>query len=239
MMRQTLDFINGMGHRQTSAETMLVDLRDQSKATTTSICDAMTRIDNLVRHVDSLEAPQATVITGHVDPSEVPWVAVTTGPNLGPGILGAVPPSSTPMQPITRALDLNLAPSMSSRSIVVDAERPMGYGEHYGEFQGAQPQYCNEGTSMDSQLHVDASLHPPPFPNLEFPNFDGSNPRLWQDHCTMYFEVYDMHATLKMRFTALNFVGIAKTWLHTVEHRECITDWQTLCKLVMAHFDKD
>jgi hypothetical protein len=57
MMRQTLDFINGMGHRQTSAETMLVDLRDQSKATTTSICDATTRIDNLVRHVDSLEAP--------------------------------------------------------------------------------------------------------------------------------------------------------------------------------------
>jgi hypothetical protein len=79
----------------------------------------------------------------------------------------------------------------------------------------------------------------PPFPKIEFPKFDGSNPRLWQDHCTMFFEVYAVHPSLKTRFAALNFVGIAKTWLHTVERRERVADWPTLCKLVMGQFDKD
>ena len=67
MMRQTLDSVNGMGRRQTSVETLLGDLRDQSEATTTSIRDAATRIDNLVRRVDSLEAPRAAVTTGAQD----------------------------------------------------------------------------------------------------------------------------------------------------------------------------
>lgn len=48
-----------------------------------------------------------------------------------------------------------------------------------------------------------------------------------------------MHPSLKTRFAALNFVGFAKTWLHTVERRERITEWPTLCKLVMGRFDKD
>lgn len=55
----------------------------------------------------------------------------------------------------------------------------------------------------------------------------------------MYFEVYAVHPMLKTRFAALNFVGTAKTWLHTVERRERISDWETLCKLVMGRFDKD
>jgi hypothetical protein len=74
----------------------------------------------------------------------------------------------------------------------------------------------------------------PPFPKLEFPKFDGSNSRLWQDHCTLFFKVYDVHPSLKTCFVALNFVGITKTWLHTVERRERISDWPTLCKLVMG-----
>lgn len=48
-----------------------------------------------------------------------------------------------------------------------------------------------------------------------------------------------MHPSLKTRFAALNFIGTAKTWLHMVERRGRITNWPTLCKLVMARFDKD
>jgi hypothetical protein len=55
----------------------------------------------------------------------------------------------------------------------------------------------------------------------------------------MFFEAYAVHPSLKTRFVALNFVGIAKTWLHTVERREHISDWSTLYKLVMGWFDKD
>jgi hypothetical protein len=52
---------------------------------------------------------------------------------------------------------------------------------------------------------------------LEFPKFDGDFPRAWRDECKIFFELYDVHPSLKTRFTALNFWGIAKTWLQTVQ----------------------
>jgi hypothetical protein len=117
MMRQTLDSVNGMGHRQTSAETMLDDLRDQSEAMTTSICDAATRLDNLVRRVDSLEAPRAAVTTGRGETTDAPRPAVTIGPSPGPGVLGGVPTTSVTAPSLTRALDLNSAPETSPRHL--------------------------------------------------------------------------------------------------------------------------
>lgn len=44
---------------------------------------------------------------------------------------------------------------------------------------------------------------------------------------------------MKTRFTTLNFKGAASTWLQTVERRGRIADWDKLCELVMAKFDKD
>lgn len=114
----------------------------------------------------------------------------------------------------------------------------MGHGKHCGGFQGTRPQDYVEGMSIDSLPISDPSLHPPLFPKLEFPKFDGSNPRLWMDHCAMYFEVYVVHPSLKTRFVVLNFVGTAKTWLHTAERKERVADWPTLCKLVMGRFVK-
>lgn len=194
MMRQTLDSVNGMGLRQTSAETLLGDLRERAEATTTTVRDAITRIDNLVRRVDFLEVSQPHAATGRTDAVEAPQPAGMTGPSPGPGVLGAIPPTATLAPHPTRVLDMNVAPGTSSRSPVADVERPvLGHGEHCGEFQGTRAQYIIGGTSSDSQFVADASLRPPPFPKLEFPKFDGSNPRLWQDHCSMYFEVYAVH----------------------------------------------
>jgi hypothetical protein len=125
----------------------------------------------------------------------------------------------------------------------MDEEWPKGHGEHCGGIMASRPQFISEGTCIEqppvNSFSSDAGPRSPPFPKLEFPKFDGSNPRLWQDQCTMFFEVYLVHPSLKTRFAALNFIGTAKTWLHTVERRGRITDWPTLYKLVMARFDKD
>lgn len=74
---------------------------------------------------------------------------------------------------------------------------------------------------------------------MEFPKFDGSNPRLWHDNCEIYFEVYTVDYSLKTRFVALSFKGAAASWLQTVQRRGRITDWGALCELVMAKFDGD
>jgi hypothetical protein len=51
--------------------------------------------------------------------------------------------------------------------------------------------------------------------------------------------VYDVHPSLKTRFTALNFTGAAALWLQTMERRERIAYWDRLCQLVFEKFDRD
>ena len=74
---------------------------------------------------------------------------------------------------------------------------------------------------------------------MEFPKFDGSNPRLWRDQCEVYFEVYAVEEMMKTCFALLNFKGSTDTWLQTVERRGRIVDWSKLYELVMAKYDKD
>jgi len=74
---------------------------------------------------------------------------------------------------------------------------------------------------------------------MEFPKFDGTNPRLWRDNCEMFFEVYTVDQSLKTRFAALNFKGAAASWLQTVQRKGRIMDWDLLCEYVMAKFDGD
>jgi len=79
----------------------------------------------------------------------------------------------------------------------------------------------------------------PPVPKFDFPKFDGDNPRLWRDHCVLFFEVYGVHPAMRTRFAALNFQGPAATWLQTIERHGRITNWDQLCELVFAKYDKD
>jgi hypothetical protein len=44
---------------------------------------------------------------------------------------------------------------------------------------------------------------------------------------------------LKTHFAALNFTGAAAIWLQTVQRKGRVTDWDSLCALVFAKFDKD
>lgn len=76
-------------------------------------------------------------------------------------------------------------------------------------------------------------------PKLEFPKFDGENPRLWKDRCELYFEVYSVSEALKPRFAALNFDGPAASWLQTVERRGRVQSWEALHTAVGARFDRD
>jgi hypothetical protein len=74
---------------------------------------------------------------------------------------------------------------------------------------------------------------------MEFPKFDGTNPRLWRDQCQVYFEVYSVVPFLKTRFARLNFTGPAAIWLQSEERRGRIQDWDQLVQAVLAKYDKD
>jgi hypothetical protein len=74
---------------------------------------------------------------------------------------------------------------------------------------------------------------------MDFPTFDGTNPRLWKDRCETYFEIFGVSDALKPRFAALNFTDAAAAWLQTVELRGRITSWDVLHEAVCARFDRD
>lgn len=91
-------------------------------------------------------------------------------------------------------------------------------------------------------LHLEQqedSSRSPPLPKMEFPMFDGLNPRLRKDRCEQYFEVYSISDSLKPCFAVLNFVDVAANWLFTYEVRKKITSWEELCSAVCEHFDRD
>jgi hypothetical protein len=74
---------------------------------------------------------------------------------------------------------------------------------------------------------------------MDFPKFDGTNPRLWKDKCELFFEVYGVSESLKHRFTALNFLGTAESWLETFERCGRVGSWEELHKAVCERFDRD
>lgn len=74
---------------------------------------------------------------------------------------------------------------------------------------------------------------------MDFPKFDGDNLRLQKDQCEEYFEIYGVREEMKPRFTSLNFIRQAATWLQTVQLRGHLKTWPKLHTVVCAHFDKD
>jgi hypothetical protein len=74
---------------------------------------------------------------------------------------------------------------------------------------------------------------------MDFPKFDGEQPRLWREQCEIYFEIYGVSPAMMPKFAALNFTGAAALWLQTAQLRARFQTWEALQEAVCAHFDKD
>ncbi|CAN6326944.1 unnamed protein product [Urochloa humidicola] len=151
-----------------------------------------------------------------------------------------------------RTIDLNMAPQQETRPSASTWERPSGhridssYRDVGGGILGSSPPHPVTGMPPDPSVRtseipdssggVNRSFHKP---KMEFPKFDGTNPRLWKDKCESYFEIYSVSEHLKHRFAALNFEKTAETWFQTIELKSRFTSWEELHTAVCARFDKD
>ena len=154
---------------------------------------------------------------------------------------GLHPPPPPPPPPRAGGIDLNVAAAASCSATPPLDDMPRGPGASGGVL-GHPPLHNLHGTPVGFHAQVHASedsVHHPPFPKIEFPKFDGNNPRWWRDQCEVYFEVYSVPPSMRTRFAALNFKGPAAAWLQTIQRRGRIDDWDRLCELVMTKFDKD
>uniref|UniRef100_A0A0A9G9I5 Reverse transcriptase domain-containing protein n=1 Tax=Arundo donax TaxID=35708 RepID=A0A0A9G9I5_ARUDO len=78
-----------------------------------------------------------------------------------------------------------------------------------------------------------------PRPKLDFPQFDGSQSKIWQTKCETYFEVCGISPNLWVRMATMHFVGNAAYWAQSAEHRLRRTNWDQLCKWVCDRFGRD
>lgn len=46
-------------------------------------------------------------------------------------------------------------------------------------------------------------------PKMDFPKFDGEDYQVWLENCELYFDIYGVSESMKVKFASLNYVGNA------------------------------
>ncbi|XP_066332617.1 uncharacterized protein [Miscanthus floridulus] len=76
-------------------------------------------------------------------------------------------------------------------------------------------------------------------PKINFPPFDGSNPKLWLERCLDYFEMYFVPHRRWIKVSTMHLSGAVACWLQSVEDQVSAGSWEQFCQLVMNRFGKD
>jgi hypothetical protein len=151
-------------------------------------------------------------------------------------------PQQQPPSGWINPFDLSSAPSEAARPSASASERPNGHRPQHdhqdvgGGILGSHPPLpvtcmSQPPTPRAFDLHQSSqssSSSHSHTPKINFPTFDGTNPRLWKDKYESYFEIFGVSDALKPRFAALNFTGPAEAWLQTLELRGRTQSWGVL-----------
>ncbi|KAH9605981.1 hypothetical protein KSS87_012166 [Heliosperma pusillum] len=76
-------------------------------------------------------------------------------------------------------------------------------------------------------------------PKLEFPVFDGSNPRIWVKKCKRYFELCKLAENQKVSMTSLYMVGKAESLVHSYMTIRPNVEWDDFVMDLCARFKEN
>ena len=71
---------------------------------------------------------------------------------------------------------------------------------------------------------------------LEFPKFDGSNPRIWIKKCCKYFDLCKIPNEQKVDLASLNMTGKAENWVTSYLANRIRVDWNDFVIDLNARF---
>jgi len=74
---------------------------------------------------------------------------------------------------------------------------------------------------------------------MNFPLFDGENPKLWLGHCLDYFDMYTVPHHRWVKVATMHMTAAAARWFQSVEDQVRQGTWEFFCQAVMEHFGKD
>lgn len=76
-------------------------------------------------------------------------------------------------------------------------------------------------------------------PKLQFPLFEGENPKLWLSRCEDYLEMYFVPPHLWVRVAVSQIKGAPARWTQAVEGRLKIASWPEFTSLFLERFGRD
>jgi hypothetical protein len=76
-------------------------------------------------------------------------------------------------------------------------------------------------------------------PKFNFPEFDGTHPKLWHKRCENYIHMYGVDPAVWIQVSTMSFSGPAARWIQSVEHKLHRVSWSEFGFMVMEWFGKD
>lgn len=73
-------------------------------------------------------------------------------------------------------------------------------------------------------------------PKIQFPKFDGSQPKIWFDNCANYFIIYSVPDRLKVTTTTMHLEGNAAKWWQAYKQNHTVPNWSKLCEIIQEKF---
>lgn len=80
---------------------------------------------------------------------------------------------------------------------------------------------------------------PGKLPKVQFPVFEGENPKLWISQSEIYFDMYDIDTSYWCKIASMHFSAAAGRWLQSVEKRARSASWSEFCKMMLDRFGKE
>jgi hypothetical protein len=85
---------------------------------------------------------------------------------------------------------------------------------------GTKHGFCHTHSDFDFWHHASCgacSHMNPAMPQLDFPKFDGTSPKLWIKRCDTYFDLNGIPVENWVKLATINFSGPAALWMQTIE----------------------
>jgi hypothetical protein len=76
-------------------------------------------------------------------------------------------------------------------------------------------------------------------PKMNFPPFDGENPKLWLGRCLDYFDMYAVPIHRWVKVATMHMTAAAACWLQSVEDEIRAVGWAQFSHMIMERFGKD
>ena len=73
-------------------------------------------------------------------------------------------------------------------------------------------------------------------PTMDFPMFDGDNPKEWVRRANKYFQIHGIEKGMKSDIAQLHFKEKANIWFHGMYHERGVVPWKELAVVACERF---